>query len=143
MLSGVIATQRGSASENGEIQRVMTTAATPAPIPTDEQIDELSDFLDEHCCSDGDTGMDLSMLDGYLTAIVSGPETPPTHEWLPPIFGSADDAMQRLFDDVPEQAARIRATIFGRFNEIAHLLSNARLSPIVMGDVIDFWCMRS
>jgi uncharacterized protein len=131
----------GSASEDGKSPHVKTMAANLAPIPTEKQVDELSDFLDEHCCSEGNTGMSLSMLDGYLTAIASGPETPPTHEWLPAIFGATDDAMQRLFDNAPEQAARIRATIFGRFNEIGNLLGNARLSPIVLEDVIDFWCL--
>jgi uncharacterized protein len=49
---------------------------------SDGEIDELEDFLQSRCLPKG--GMNTSMLDGYLTAIVSGPELIPPSEWLPP-----------------------------------------------------------
>lgn len=61
------------------------------PALTDSEMDELDSFL----MSDATTNevMMLDCLDGFLTAIVSGPTQPEQHEWLPRVWGpSAEDA---------------------------------------------------
>lgn len=55
-----------------------------APL-SDEELDELEDFLASDVCSD--ETMLLDALDGYLTAIVSGPDLIKPSEWLPGIWG--------------------------------------------------------
>jgi uncharacterized protein len=61
------------------------------PALTDSEMDELDSFL----MSDATTNevMMLDCLDGFLTAIVSGPVQPKLDEWLPRVWGpSAEDA---------------------------------------------------
>ena len=53
--------------------------------PSDEELDELEDFLASDACSD--ETMLLDALDGYLTAIVSGPDLVKPSEWLPGVWG--------------------------------------------------------
>lgn len=63
---------------------------------TDDEFQQLSDFLldrvdEEH---DGDPDfdcgiIDVSELDGFLTAVVSGPKPIPPSEWLPVVWGEA------------------------------------------------------
>ena len=51
-----------------------------------EEMNELDDFLMSDITSD--ETMALDVLDGYLTAIVSGPVTLKLDEWLPGIWGA-------------------------------------------------------
>jgi uncharacterized protein len=112
--------------------------------PTDTEIDELATFLKEHCLPNG--GMDISTLDGYMTAVVSGPILPPMSEWLPAVFGkTVEYEVQALFRS-PENAVRIHTTIIGRFNEIGRMLDERRFTPIFVAaqnDTMygDLWCM--
>lgn len=118
--------------------------------PTDTEIDELAAFLVEHCYLNG--GMDISTLDGYMTAVVSGPILPPMSEWLPPVFGkTVEYEVQAIFRS-PEEAVRIHTTIIGRFNEIGRMLDERRFTPIFAAAQADarrakktlygdFWCV--
>jgi uncharacterized protein len=61
-----------------------------------------------------ENSMGLSDLDGFLTAIVIGPEVLAPGEWLPPIWGGDEP----VFADSAE-AQTILGTILGRYNQIA------------------------
>ncbi len=74
--------------------------------------------------------MGLSDLDGYLTAIVVGPELIKPSEWLPVVWG---DETPEFTDDA--QSAKILGAILGRYNEIAHSLTSIPpdIDPIFWG----------
>ena len=57
--------------------------------------------------------MDLSELDGFLTAIAIGPELIMPSEWLPVVWGGEEPA----FDDLDE-AQTILSLVMARYNEI-------------------------
>lgn len=56
--------------------------ATPL---SETEFDELDNFLMSNAT--GEDAMDLSMLDGFLTALAIGPHTVPADEWLPMVWG--------------------------------------------------------
>ena len=63
---------------------------------TEAELDELEAFLASDAVPQD--CMDLEMLDGYLTAIVSGPEPIQPSEWLPHVWsegGKSADARVR------------------------------------------------
>jgi uncharacterized protein len=72
--------------------------------------------LDRYLCSDRapDNCMGLSDLDGFLTAIVFGPETIPPGEWLPLVWGGEEPE----FESETEMRT-ILTTILERYNQIA------------------------
>src|SRR5271168_2080770 len=72
--------------------------------------------LDRYLCSDRapHNCMGLSDLDGFLTAIVIGPEPVAPSEWLPVIW----DDEEPEFESEAE-ARSILGTIMGRYNHIA------------------------
>lgn len=57
---------------------------TELPLDEDE-LDELDDFLRSEAV--GEDAMDVSMLDGFLTALAVGPTNLPPALWLPMIWG--------------------------------------------------------
>ena len=82
--------------------------------PTEEQLDELEAFLLSDATSD--EVMMLEMLDGYLTAIASGPVEVAGNEWMPGVWGpTAEDVPDFESED---QAARIVETIVRQYNGI-------------------------
>jgi uncharacterized protein len=78
------------------------------------------DALDAFLSSDHapDDGMALSDLDGFLTAIVVGPETIPPSEWLPKVWGGGSPG----FADIDE-AKLVLGAVLGRQNDIARALA--------------------
>jgi len=78
----------------------------------DAELDELDRFLldrmtdeegDAIAAADGDEGiLDVSELDGFLTAVISGPNTIPPSRWLPAIWGEAQPtwASKKKFEHV-------------------------------------------
>jgi uncharacterized protein len=80
------------------------------------------DALDDYLMSDLAPGesMGLSDLDGFLTAIVVGPELIPPSEWLPVIWGGEEPEFQ-----TETEMRTVRATIMGRYNEIAACFASA------------------
>ncbi len=82
------------------------------PLLSEAELSELEDFLGSYL-EHGDC-MDISMLDGYLTAIAIGPVTLVPSEWYPPIWGGVDEPR---FDSA-EQAQRISELIVRYHNQI-------------------------
>jgi uncharacterized protein len=68
----------------------MSTKKNPPPPPvlSDQDMDELGNFLLSDATSD--ETMMLDCLDGYLTAIVSAPVMLSTSVWLPKVWGSSE-----------------------------------------------------
>lgn len=58
-----------------------------APL-TDEELDALEETLLDY--GNDDSVLGVSELDGFFTAIVSGPELIPPSRWLPALWGGAD-----------------------------------------------------
>ncbi len=90
------------------------------------------DFLEDFLLSDAvsDEAMLLSELDGYLTAIATGPKLVPPSEWLPEIWRGAEPD----FADA-EEARRVMAAIMGRYNEILATLARA---PLELEPLFDY-----
>lgn len=83
------------------------------PLST-EELAELDEFLMSENMSD--ETMMLTTLDGYLTAVASGPVTLKPSEWMPGIWGSTGDDQPEFESE--EQAKRILELIIRHFNEI-------------------------
>jgi len=118
----------------------------PGPL-TEEEIEELDQFL--LYAEGAEESMDISTLDGFLTAVVSGPKTVMPSEWLRWVWD-----MERG-KDAPEfkdhaQAQRILGLVMRHMNDIAATLLQApeHYEPLLMenpnnGDpipIIDEWC---
>lgn len=89
------------------------------PLATDlseKELDELDQFLMSD--STPEEVMDIATLDGFLTAIVSGPETIMPSEWLPVVWG---DPAGPEFQS-KGQAERIMNYIMRHMNSIIHSL---------------------
>jgi uncharacterized protein len=69
---------------SGSDQRRKDAMDTELPLDEDE-LDELDDFLRSEAV--GEDAMDVSMLDGFLTALAVGPTNLPPALWLPMIWG--------------------------------------------------------
>lgn len=66
----------------------------PNDLPLSEaELDRLSELLDSDLTPED--CMDLSMLQGYFTAILIGPDSPEPEEWLPAVWG--DGPLARHF----------------------------------------------
>jgi uncharacterized protein len=79
-------------------------------VPPD--LEELARYLDSDLSPDDCMG--LSDLDGFLTAIVIGPEIIMPSEWVPTIWGDEEPEFQST-----AHAETIIGLIMGRYNEIA------------------------
>src|SRR6266853_1968099 len=64
---------------------------------TDIDYDELEVFLGSHAVPQD--CMDLEMLDGFLTAIVSGPELIQPSEWLPVLWSDSQRSVTPVFQN--------------------------------------------
>jgi uncharacterized protein len=121
---------------------------------SDDELNELEAFLTSRCVPHD--GMNLSMLDGYLTAVVSGPEFPAPNAWLPQVW------RQDETDDTPpfasmDEAKHVHSLILRRFNQISRDLQRGELNPIFLYsinskkepshdappplEVADMWCV--
>lgn len=85
-----------------------------------EEMDELDDFLMSDITSD--ETMLLDILDGYLTAIVTGPVTLTLNDWLPCIWGPSEDHKPR-FESI-KQAEHILLLILRHMNGIIWMLQD-------------------
>ncbi len=76
--------------------------------------------------------MDLEMLDGFLTAIVSGPELIQPSEWLPVVWSDSQRSVAPVFAD-NEQAEHILSLILRLQNGIVRTLTDSptRFKPLL------------
>lgn len=82
---------------------------------TDDDLERLGEFLASNASS---TAMDLSMLEGWLTALVIGPGLVLPSAWLPWVWDSENGQGEPTFDNA-EQANEILGLIMGLSNRIA------------------------
>src|SRR3954464_6625283 len=89
---------------------------------TDAELDELEAFL----ASDSvpQDCMDLEMLDGYLAAVVSGPESMQPSEWLPHVWSEGGKSSTPAFSG-NDQAQRIMALILRHLVGIERTLAES------------------
>jgi uncharacterized protein len=109
---------------------------------SDEELEELDDFL----MSDAThaEAMDISMLDGFLTALAIGPHNLPPSRWLPVIWGGEMTWASK------QQAERIMALVLRHANDILFYLRDDpdTFAPLLLEQeqegepvpVIDEWC---
>jgi uncharacterized protein len=101
-----------------------------------EEMDELDDFLMSDDMSH--ETMMLPELDGYLTAIVSGPVTLKLSEWLPGIWGPSEQDKPTF--KTKAQAQRIHELIIRHMNSIIWSLQD---NPDAYAPILDFWIYES
>jgi uncharacterized protein len=96
---------------------------------TAEELDELSDFLAQPDMED--RSMDLSMLEGYLTAILIGPRVVMPSQWLPWVWDADEGQEEAVFADL-DQANRIMGLLMRFLNGIVQtfLTDPAAFEPI-------------
>lgn len=82
---------------------------------SDEEFDDLDDFLLSDRCADDSMTMDV--LHGYLTALAIGPLEMPMAEWLPRVWGSDPKNGPKFASD--KENKRIVSLIARFMNEIA------------------------
>lgn len=112
--------------------------AKPNPMSLSTPLTEAElDELDQLLLSDTlpDESMVLPELDGFLTAIVIGPETVLPSVWLPKIWGMADDVP--VFQDMA-QAQRVLTLVMRHMNGIAQAFMHAADGFEPMFDVRQF-----
>ncbi len=114
---------------------------------TDEELQELDHFLMD---AEGlEESMDISTLDGFLTAIVCGPKTIMPSEWMRWVWDMEGGEDAPDFED-QAQAQRILGFLMRHMNDIAQTLNQAseQYEPLLMenpngGDpipILDEWC---
>jgi len=96
----------------------------------DADYDELEAFLGSNAVPQD--CMDLEMLDGFLTAIVSGPESIQPSEWLPQVWSDGGRTSNPAFAD-NEQAQRIMGLVLRHMVGIQRTLAESptRFKPLL------------
>jgi uncharacterized protein len=97
---------------------------------TDAEMDELESFLASDAVPPD--CMDLEMLDGYLTAVVSGPEQIQPSEWLPQLWSEGGKSATPAYSD-NDQAQRIMALVLRHMVGIQRTLAESptRFRPLL------------
>lgn len=114
---------------------------------TDDELEELDRFLLD---AEGiDESMDISMLDGYFAAILSGPKTILPSEWMRWVWDTENGEDSPVFSGI-DQAQRVMGLLMRHMNAVAAMLHEVpgAYEPLLMenvrgGDlipVIDEWC---
>jgi uncharacterized protein len=119
----------------------------PSDPLTDDELAELDRFLLD--VEGVDESMDLSMLDGYFTAILSGPKTILPSEWLRWVWDTERGEDSPVYESL-EQAQRVMGLLMRYMNHVAAALieSPEDYEPLLMENpndghplpVIDEWC---
>ena len=115
---------------------------------TEEEIEELDCLLLDS--STGQNSMCISMLDGLLTAIVSGPNTIMPSTWLPWVWDIVDGAEPPKFLTL-KHGKRFHELVLRHMNTIQFILlgQSDQFEPILMDNqntekpiqILDEWCM--
>jgi uncharacterized protein len=95
-------------------------------IPSSEPLNERElDFMQEMLLEYGndDSVLDISELDGYLTAIVSGPDMIPMSVWYPALWGGADKQAEFASE---KQLQKFLKLLLQHMNNNAVMLMNYR-----------------
>jgi uncharacterized protein len=127
----------------------MTDPKFTSESPSEDDLQYLEDFLDSDASSE--SSMTIAMLDGFLTAIVSGPNIIPPSVWMPLVWDGSDPPEMPSFDS-EAQAERLFGTVFGLLNDIAEslmsdpsehtlLIDQAETDDGQMVELIDNWCL--
>lgn len=105
------------------------TRALDEPL-TDGELDELEAFLASDAVPQD--CMDLEMLDGYLTAIASGPDTIQPSEWLPGVWSEGGKSASPAYGS-SEQAQRVMALMLRHMVGIERTLAESptRFRPLL------------
>jgi uncharacterized protein len=126
----------------------MNTSTSLIP-PTEEDVQYLEEFLDSDACSE--SSMTIAMLDGFLCAIVSGPNAISPSHWMPLVWSSAEEPQAPKFES-DAQASRLISTVFGLMNDIVQSLGSEPEEHMLLVDqielesgetveLIDEWCL--
>ena len=109
---------------------------------TDDELDELDRFLISDAT--GEDAMDISMLDGFLTALAVGPSTLPPARWMPLVWGGEVMWASR------QQMERMTALVFRHANALLIYMRDEpeTFEPLLYEEdegeeknpVIDEWC---
>ena len=96
---------------------------------SDEELEELNQFLISEDMPE--ESMDIAMLDGFLTAIVIGPNTILPNQWLPVIWDESD--MNPMQWKSAEQMERIIGLVMRMYNDRIHDLEEdiAEYDPLI------------
>lgn len=97
---------------------------------SDADYDELEVFLGSNAVPQD--CMDLEMLDGFLSAVVSGPELIQPSEWLPVMWSDSQRSVTPVFQD-SEQAERILSLVLRLQQSIRRTLAESptRFRPLL------------
>jgi uncharacterized protein len=109
---------------------------------TDDEIDELSKFLDEYAVEKD--GMSFEMLDGFLTAVISGPQTIAIEQWLPRVWRGEEEPEEPAADTAAVELATAR--IVKHYEHLAAVLAQggADFAPWILefedddGSIVSF-----
>ena len=85
---------------------------------SEDELNKLDDFLADESIED--TSMDVSTLEGFLTAIAIGPRTVMPSEWLPWVWDREDGEAEAEFESA-EQANRIMSLVMRHYNAVVHM----------------------
>jgi uncharacterized protein len=88
----------------------------------DEQIERLEDFLLAHM---EDGVMPLDVVQGYLTAILSGPRMIMPNQWLPHVLGEAEFSSEN-------EAQEIMGLLMSLYNLTLAELENNQFAPMIL-----------
>ncbi len=96
---------------------------------SDSELNELDDFLADPTLEE--TSMDVSTLEGFLTALAIGPDTLMPSQWLPWVYDMHEGKAEAEFENL-EQANRILGLIMRHHNTVirAFMSDPASFEPI-------------
>ncbi|MBT8429461.1 MAG: UPF0149 family protein, partial [Gammaproteobacteria bacterium] len=117
----------------------------------DDEIEWLREFLLDRIDDDADTEgrdegiLDISELDGFLTAVVSGPVTVLPSQWIPQVWGDFEPVWEREHD-----VQKVMTLLMRHMNAIAVMLMEqpGDFEPIFLErsyegktyTIVDEWC---
>jgi uncharacterized protein len=97
---------------------------------TDAELDHLERFL-KNC--NGGMAMNIEELDGFLAALIAGPETVAPSEYMTEVFGS-NTSESHQFESL-EEANEILGLLMRHWNDIAGTLSRGEVHlPLILED---------